>query len=923
MFDGYSQNTILSGRVKDSQTGESLIGANVVLSNGKGTVTDFGGMYSITSENGNFVLTVSYVGYQPQTQNVVLSGPDQFIEFMMKTKSLAEVEIVANFAQTRETPVAFTNIPSAKLNEELGSRDLPMVLNSTPGVYATEQGGGSGDSRISIRGFSQRNVAVLVDGIPVNDMENGLVYWSNWDGLGDVTNAMQVQRGLGASKLAIASVGGTINIITKGIESKARPGGVIRQETGSDGFNKTSLFLTTGRTKKGWGITIAGSRKTGDGWVDKTFTDAYSYFFKFEKAAGSHLITIGANGAPQRHGQRSFEQPIAVFDQDYAHRLGVNDTTTISHGLRYNAYWGTIDRWSINDQPGTHLYMLNNPVPGGSQVYVVNQGDTIHRQETLNERINYFHKPQIYIKDFWTISDKTFWSNIVYLSLGNGGGTSAAGSLQVNPETGQYNFQPTYNSNSTFTDAGYDPVLTKSTRILQTSINNHRWIGYLGTYNHDFSHNYTFTGGLDARWYNGIHRREVYDLLGGDYYVQPGGIDQNQPLDLKSRMKTVGDTIGYNYESTVEWGGLFSQLEKKFKWGTVFINLTGSETGYQKVDYYLKKDLVLPDTTILQAVDYNDTLVRNGVSYTNQSPEARYSTTKNLWYAGYTAKTGANYNINKNQNVYLNLGYIVKAPRLDNVFDRNNHLFKNIRSELIKAVELGYRLKYQKWAANINTYYTDWKNKPVDGGNSFYDASTDITYYYNIPGLDALHRGGELDFVYKITRQFEVEGMASVGDWIWNSADSARVYNDNEQLITTIGFSAKGVHVGNAAQSVFGGGVRYESSKNLFVKIKFTWFGRQYADFEPSTLKGLNSNRESWKVPDYSLIDLHAGYTFRLYGLAKLKLAINVFNVLNTEYISDAINNDPFVGKTSFDAAAATVFFGQGRRFTTSATISF
>ncbi|MES2396484.1 MAG: TonB-dependent receptor plug domain-containing protein, partial [Bacteroidota bacterium] len=123
-------------------------------------------------------------------------------------------------AKIRETPVAFSNIGAKQIQEELASRDLPMLLNSTPGAYATEQGGGSGDARVTIRGFDQRNVAVLVDGVPVNDMENGQVYWSNWDGLGDVTRNVQVQRGLGASKLALASIGGTMNIITKGIDSK-------------------------------------------------------------------------------------------------------------------------------------------------------------------------------------------------------------------------------------------------------------------------------------------------------------------------------------------------------------------------------------------------------------------------------------------------------------------------------------------------------------------------------------------------------------------------------------------------------------------------------------------------------------------------------------------------------------------------------
>ena len=60
----------------------------------------------------------------------------------------------------------FTTVSLKKVNEELASQDIPMILNSTPGVYATQSGGGDGDARITIRGFNQRNVAVMIDGIP-------------------------------------------------------------------------------------------------------------------------------------------------------------------------------------------------------------------------------------------------------------------------------------------------------------------------------------------------------------------------------------------------------------------------------------------------------------------------------------------------------------------------------------------------------------------------------------------------------------------------------------------------------------------------------------------------------------------------------------------------------------------------------------
>jgi Outer membrane cobalamin receptor protein len=173
----------------------------------------------------------------------------------METIVLDEISIIGDVARSRETPVAFTTILPEQIEERLAGQDIPMILNKTPGVYASEQGGGDGDARITIRGFSQRNVAVMLDGIPVNDMENGWVYWSNWFGLDAVTRSIQVQRGLGASKLALPSVGGTINILTKGIENKRSFS--IGQSVDNNGKFTTNLGYNSGMLKGGWSFTLA------------------------------------------------------------------------------------------------------------------------------------------------------------------------------------------------------------------------------------------------------------------------------------------------------------------------------------------------------------------------------------------------------------------------------------------------------------------------------------------------------------------------------------------------------------------------------------------------------------------------------------------------------------------------------------------
>ena len=73
-------------------------------------------------------------------------------------KDIEEVVIVGgvtDIAKDRKTPVAVSTLKESAIVEKLGNQEFPEILNSTPSVYTTKSGGGFGDSRINIRGFSQ------------------------------------------------------------------------------------------------------------------------------------------------------------------------------------------------------------------------------------------------------------------------------------------------------------------------------------------------------------------------------------------------------------------------------------------------------------------------------------------------------------------------------------------------------------------------------------------------------------------------------------------------------------------------------------------------------------------------------------------------------------------------------------------------
>ena len=235
---------LVFGQVVTGFVGEGdkpLVGANVVIDGTElGGVTDSEGKFTIETGSGTFDVTASYIGYVTLTKSVTVGDIVASVSFNLETDVVAmtALEVLASRAD-KTTPVAYTTVDKEEMEIRLGSQDIPMILNTTPSVYATGQGGGAGDARINVRGFNQRNVAVMINGVPQNDMENGWVYWSNWDGVGDATTSIQMQRGLSAVNLATPSIGGTMNIITD--PASHEKGGKVKQEVGEGGFLKSTI----------------------------------------------------------------------------------------------------------------------------------------------------------------------------------------------------------------------------------------------------------------------------------------------------------------------------------------------------------------------------------------------------------------------------------------------------------------------------------------------------------------------------------------------------------------------------------------------------------------------------------------------------------------------------------------------------------
>ena len=306
---------------------------------------------------------------------------------MLESFEVTEMKTFSDQAIAGKTPVSFSEIGQETIAAELGSRDIPLIMNTTPSVYASADSGGAGDSRVNVRGFNQRNVSILINGVPSNDIENGWLYWSNWDGLRDVTSTIQMQRGLSNVTLPTPSIGGTMNIITNPAATKR--GGSIKTEVGNDGFLKGTLVLNTGLLEDKYAFTVGLVAKTGERPVRGTWTDGYGYYIGASwKVNEKNRLEIFSIGSPQMHGQRTFASNIAAYDEAYARSLGYSDSDMAGALSR-----GPVDSgetFNPNYAPVSTSYT-------GQQYY---WGSTHARRDAgfINERENFFNKPQVNIE---------------------------------------------------------------------------------------------------------------------------------------------------------------------------------------------------------------------------------------------------------------------------------------------------------------------------------------------------------------------------------------------------------------------------------------------------------------------------------------------------------------------------------------------
>lgn len=901
IFSVFAQaQTTVRGTLLDAETDEPLIGASVYIDEHKtGGITDFEGRFAFRFRQvGEMHLVLSMIGYEAQTRFLNIAGSRDLdlgvVKLQPSTIGLKEANVIASVAIDRATPVAVSTIDARTIEEVIGDKELVETLNITPGVYATKSGGGFGDSRINIRGFDQRNVAVLINGIPVNDMENGWVYWSNWAGLGDAVSMMQVQRGLGASKLAINSVGGTMNIITKGTDT--RKGGSFQQTLTDYGRWKTMLSLSTGVMDNGWAVSAVGSRTAGNAYVDATFIDAWSYFLTAAKDFGAHRLVFTAIGAPQTHGQRRGQMNVDRFNDLQA--------------LGYEAH-----RW--NDDWG----YLNG--------------------EVLNARVNRYHKPQFALNHYWQLSEKAHLSNSFYISTGRGYGSRFDGTSTprlsetlTDADGASRNIQTSINwdylygvneNNAQLVRYGADeiawdpaaqawvdtlhvrgtPILTaegdsilggRALSSIENAHNEHFWTGMLSTLHADLNESWTLIAGIDARYYSGKHFTRANNLLGADFYLQSFSSSDGYGINPDyALLAQPGDKVDYDDIGRVGYGGAFGQIEYASDRFSGFLAGTISHTTYRRIDpykYFRYKETGVQPVTSLDP-ETGELVTTEEFVYGIKSERAAST--------GYNAKAGGSVKIGETSNLYANAGYYSRAPFITYVFTNYSNVLSNDRlvNEKVRAAEVGYRFRWRGVSFDVNAYHTQWRDKSILSSPLLRPDGTEFRAF--ITGLTQIHEGLEVEWRVRPWSAVELGGMASFGNWRWDNDVSADIVSEEGgEVLETLDIYSAGLKVSDAPQSQVGVLGNFDLPKGFRLGAQYVQNWRLYARFAVDQDRTDEARRglQAVELPSYGYLDARVSKRFKT-GDLNWTASVNVQNVLDNIYMSDGFETfftDPQTG---------------------------
>ena len=195
-----------------------------------------------------------------------------------KSRDTLEAVVVRAVRATLATPAAQSTLTRDDIAKTFTGQDAPNYLNTMPSMTSySDAGGYSGYSYLRLRGVDQTRINITLDGVPLNDPEDQVLYFSNVPDFLNSIQSVQVQRGVGSSTFGTTSYAGSMNFQSVPLAATPR-GGDVELTGGSFGTMNGSAQFATGVSAGGWAAYARVSKLHTDGYREHSGNDSQSAF---------------------------------------------------------------------------------------------------------------------------------------------------------------------------------------------------------------------------------------------------------------------------------------------------------------------------------------------------------------------------------------------------------------------------------------------------------------------------------------------------------------------------------------------------------------------------------------------------------------------------------------------------------------------
>ncbi len=779
------------------------------------------------------------------------------------------------------------NLPTVSLDEndlgDGGSQNVSSLLTAGRDPYHSAASFNFSSVRFRIRGYDNDLFSTYMNGIPMDNLDNGFTPYGLWGGLNDVMRNRDVSWGLSYNTFAYGDIGSNTNIDTRASKQRAQTN-IAYAASNRSYDNRIMITHSTGISKKGWAFTFSGSRRWADeGYVPGTYYNGWGYFVGVDKRIGQkHLLSFVGFGAPTENGRQG---------------ASVQEMLDLAGTHYYNPNWG----YQNGKKRNASIGRTNQPV------FILTHDWRINNKSTLITAAGYsFGNRSVTALDWYNAADPRP-DYYRYLPSYTGQWASVTDDVQAQElynlmkndiNYRQINWQHLYDVNrdsyATIHDAngipGNDVSGHRSRYIIEERIINTERFNANSTLNTKFGDNIDFMAGASYQMQRNHYYKKVDDLLGGDFYVNVNQFaERDYPtdnsaiqfdLDNPNRILHVGDRFGYDYNINISRAAGWAQGVFKFN----------------KVDFFA-------------AGQFSHTsFYRQGNVRVGLFPNDSYGKGEVNQFDNYAAKAGITYKLNGRNYFFVNGSYLTRAPYFENVYispRTRNDQQDNIKSETIQTVEGGYVLNAPRLKVRLSGYYTRYQ----DGMDvmSFYHDTYQNFVNYALSGIDKLHFGGEFGVEARLTSTITINAAAAVGRYYYDSKQHAIITVDNsssvlgEQTVYMQNF-----RVPSTPQEAYSLGASYRSPKFWFVSVTGNYFDQDYLSTNPlrRTYDALQFVAADKTSPEYHEIfdqmkfdpqftlDFFGGYSWKLprsfevqHKPTYLVFSVGINNILNNKDI--------------------------------------